>query len=266
MGNNFFSKLVNLVSPSSTNKVEETIIYNYTEDDFLRVLKPYNIFQKKKRLGPNEDGGYVCSEFVLDNCSSLMTYGVGHDIRYEEEFFRLYNKPTYLFDHTLGWKEEFEHNGLKFIPEGLGSAENCEDFYVHYERYGIKENVLLKIDVEGAEWEFFKNVDVTKLKNVVMGIIVEIHWIDSIDNRKNLAELFNRIEPYFVLEHTHANSWGYNFEHNGMSIPSVLELSFVNKKFVDKMEIDTADYPIDGIDYSNNPNIEDVNLGFLKSV
>jgi len=266
MASNFFTKLVNLVSPSSTSSTEEPITYNYTEEDFIKVLKPYNIFQKKKRIGPNEDGGYVCSEFVLENCSALMTYGVGHDIRYEEEFVRLYNKPAYLFDHTLGWKEEFERNGLKFIPEGLGSAENCKDFYEHYQKYGLTENILLKIDVEGAEWEFFKTVNVENLKNTVMGIVLEIHWIDSLENKKSLAEMFNRISPYFVLEHTHANSWGYNFEHNGMTIPSVLELSFVNKKFVQKMEIDTADYPIEGLDYSNNPNIEDVKLDFLKSV
>lgn len=208
MGNSFFSKLVNLASPYSSNMLEKPIIYNYTEEDFIKVLKPYNIFQKKKRIGPNEDGGYVCSAFVLENCSSLMTYGVGDDIRYEEEFVRLYNKPAYLFDHTIGWKEEFESNGLKFIPEGLGNEENCKDFYEHYQRFNLNENILLKIDVEGAEWEFFKTVDVNNLKNTVMGIILEIHWIDRLVNKKNLAEMFNRISPYFVLEHTHANSWG----------------------------------------------------------
>jgi hypothetical protein len=266
MENSFFSKLANLVSFSSSTKVEEPVTYNYTEEDFIKVLKPYNIFQKKKRIGPNEDGGYVCSEYVLENCSALMTYGVGHDTRYEEEFVRTYNKPAYLFDHTLGWKEEFERNGMKFVPEGLGSAENCKDFYEHYQRYGLSGDILLKIDVEGAEWDFFRNVDINNLKNSVMGIVLEIHWIDSMEIRKNLADMFNKISPYFILEHTHANSWGYNFEYNGMTIPSVLELSFVNRKFVEKSEIDTADYPIIGLDYSNNPNIEDVKLDFLKSV
>lgn len=266
MANNFFSKLVNLLSPSSSNNNEEIITYNYTEDDFLRVLKPFNIYQNKKRIGPNEDGGYVCSEFVLNNCSSLMTYGVGHDIRYEEEFVRTYKKPTYLFDHTLGWEEKFERDGLVFIPEGLGSAENCKDFYEHYKKYNLFGDVLLKIDVEGAEWDFFKNVDINNLKDNVMGIILEIHWIDSMEIRKNLTDMFNKISPYFILEHTHANSWGYNFEYNGMTIPSVLELSFVNRRFVQDYEMDTQEYPIIGLDYSNNPNIEDVKLDFLKYV
>ena len=56
--------------------------------NFLSLLKPQNVFQNKLRLGPQEDGGYVSSEFVLDNCSALFTYGVGHDTRYEEDFVK----------------------------------------------------------------------------------------------------------------------------------------------------------------------------------
>lgn len=41
-----------------------------------------------KRLGPDEDGGYVMSEKVLDECVALFTYGVGNEIRYELNFFK----------------------------------------------------------------------------------------------------------------------------------------------------------------------------------
>lgn len=272
MKNNLFDKLKDFFSvskieetPTTTNN-EPLITLNHTHEDFITLLKPFDIGHNKKRLGPNEDGGYVLSEFLYDNCSALFTYGVGHDTRFEEEFVRTYNKPAYLFDHTLGWPNEFERNGMKFIPEGLGNSENCKDVFEHMEKFNVTEPIFLKVDIEGAEWQYFREIDVKKMKDLIMGFVVEIHWLDSQTNREYLAEIFNRIGPYFVLNHTHANSWGYNFEYNGMTIPSVLELSFVNKKYINKMEIDNSNYPIDGLDYSNNPNIPDVKLDFLKHV
>ena len=39
--------------------------------------------------------------FVFENCSALFTYGVGNDDRFEIEFAKIYQKPVYLFDHTI---------------------------------------------------------------------------------------------------------------------------------------------------------------------
>jgi hypothetical protein len=264
MENNLFNRLRNIFSSNPTE--ENLITLNYTHEDFITLLKPFDIGQNKKRLGPNEDGGYVLSEFLYENCSALFTYGVGHDTRFEEEFVRTYNKPAYLFDHTLGWTDEFERDGMKFIPEGLGSAENCKDIFEHIQKFNVTEPIFLKVDVEGAEWQYFREVDVKKMKDMVMGFVVEIHWLDSLAHREYLADIFNRLGAYFVLNHVHANSWGYNWEHNGMSIPSILELSFVNRKYITKAEIDNSNYPVAGLDHSNNPNVPDVQLDFLKSV
>lgn len=237
-------------------------MYNFTENDVLTMLKPYNIFHNKKRLGPNEDGGYVCSEYVLENCSALFTYGVGNETRYEQDFHKQYQKPTYLFDHTVGWQKEMQWNDLTLIPEGLGTGENCKDLFEHCSRFNITTPILLKVDIEGGEWDYFRNVDMNKLDELVMGIMVEIHWLDTIQHQKYLAEIFNRLSPFFVLNHTHGNSWGYNFDYHGTSLPAVLELSFVNKRYVQNMEIDHLSYPITGLDFSNNPNIPDVELKF----
>jgi hypothetical protein len=76
----------------------------------------------------------------------------------------------------------------------------------------------------------------------------------------------NKLSPYFVLNHVHSNVWGGQWEHEGLTVPKVLELSFVNRKYVQNSEPDTQDYPIQGLDFSNNPNVEDFKLEFLKHV
>ena len=70
-------------------------------NEFIKLLKPQNIFKNKKRLGPNEDGGYVLPEFIFEESTALFTYGVGYDTRFEEAYSATYNKPSYLFDHTV---------------------------------------------------------------------------------------------------------------------------------------------------------------------
>jgi hypothetical protein len=234
-------------------------------NDFLKLLKPQNVFLTKKRIGPPEDGGYVMPEFVLENCSALFTYGVGYDERYEAEFCKLYNKPAYLFDHTIG-REPWSGNGMTFKPEGLGYGENCKEVFEHYTELGITGDIFLKIDVEGYEYEYFTKSDTSKLGDYVMGLSLEVHWFEHGTNRENLEKILLNLSEHFILCHVHANNWGYIHNFDGVDVPIVLELSFINRKYVDAYEPDNQDYPIEGLDIPNNPNAPDYPLTFLKTL
>ena len=229
----------------------------------LKLLKPQNVFIPKKRLGPPEDGGYVMPDSVLENCSALMVYGVGNETRYEEEFFKLYGKPTYLFDHTIG-NSEWERDGLKFKPHGLGNKENCKEWYQDYVDLNIQGDIFLKVDIEGYEFEYFNNTDISKMNDHVMGLILEIHWIDNQENRKKAIDILEKLDSGFLLCHIHGNSWGDLWEFEGYTIPKVLELSFINRKYVNNYEPDSQEYPIKNLDISNCPHREDYKLDFLK--
>lgn len=233
------------------------------EKNFIDLLKPKNIYQTKKRIGPPEDGGYVMSDHVMRTCSALLTYGVGHDIRYEEEFVNLYNKPAFLFDHTIG-VEKWERNNMKFTPEGLGYKENCKEWFEHYIEMGIHGDILLKIDIEEYEYEYFEKTDINKMASYVAGMLLEVHWIDSTSNRQNLVKILDKIETHFSLIHVHGNNWGGTWEYENMVIPKVLELSFVNKNIIQNEIYDEQDYPIVGLDLPNKPDSEDYKLEFLK--
>lgn len=233
------------------------------DNEFFKLVKPQNIFQKKVRVGPNEDGGYVMTEDILTNCSALMSYGVGNEIRYEEQFARDYKKPVYMFDHTIGhpaWKRD----GIQFIPENLGTSENAKEWYQHYEELNLSGDIFLKVDVEGYEFQYFTNTDLSKLADKVMALSLEVHYIDNAYNRMKFIEILNLLDPNFILFHIHGNSWGDLWEYEGYDIPKVLELSFVNRKYVVQYEPDTQDYPIEGLDVSNCPHREDYKLTFLK--
>lgn len=231
--------------------------------DIIEVLRPYNTFYTKKRLGPKEDGGYVTPEYVLENCSAIFTYGVGNETRYEEEFTSLYNKPAYLFDHTID-REAWQDGKITFTPEGLGKNKpSCKEWYQHYEQFNLTEEIILKIDIEGEEYNYINNTDLSLMSDKVMCLLLEIHWIDNQENRNNAIKILSKLNNYFVLCHIHGNNWGDLWEYEGYQMPKVLELTFINKKYTHKIKLDTQKYPIEGLDISNNPNKQDYELDFL---
>ena len=286
----------------------------------LKYLKPQLINSPKVRLGNQSDGGYVVPELVLETCVALFTYGYGGDKTYEDDFIAKYNKPNYLFDHTVhqdNWDNGLQH----FFAEGLGSsastiekerlyfgelydrkdtlnkafdelnedqsatnvrkyrdilntvlessnnlinAMSVKDVREHYDRFGIEGDIFLKIDTEGAEYDYFLNVDVDDLASFTNGLVVEFHWIDQPDNQTKLVQILEKLDKHFILVHVHGNNWGGEFDYEGHKVPRVPELSFINRKYVTEYTPDNQDYPVVGVDFPNNPSLDECDLSFLK--
>lgn len=236
-------------------------------NDLKVLLKPYNIFQEKIRIGgknPSEqehDGNYVLSKECIDKCSCLYTYGVGEDISAEIDFYKLSNKECYLYDHTING-DYIKNIQLPFIfkKEGLGFTPQCNDFLTHYNQNDTKGEVILKIDVEGAEYDYFNKVNLSELESKVNCLLIEFHNLESPHNQSQLETILNNLSKYFVLNHIHANNYGKIV--NGL--PTVLELSFVNKRHIIKQEEENITYPISKLDYPNTNQYKDMVLDFSE--
>lgn len=229
----------------------------------LKYLKPKELGLKKVRVGPTEDGGYVMPEEVLQNCSAMFVYGIGGEIRYEGDFIQKYRKPVFSYDHTISWSPPSE---LNHTFEGLGFQENCDDFINHHNKKGIDGEVFLKIDTEGAEYDYFLNADIKRISEITYGLCLEIHWIDKEDIRNKFIRMMDIINSEFILVHTHANNWGDEFEYDGIKIYNVYELSFLNKRHVKNILDIEQDYPIEGLDFPNNRNKPDFVFDFFKGL
>jgi len=246
----------------------------------LQLLKPYDIKQEKVRLGPKTpgrdnhgDGGYIAPANILEKSVALFTYGVAGDIRYETEYAGKYGKPAYLYDHTVNHPVNPAPN-LTFKAEGLGiNVVNCKDFLAHYAENKIVGDVLLKVDIEGAEYDYFNAANMKEIAHVTTGVILEIHELYRPEIREKFISMMNKFKPYFVVNHVHANNWGGKFDFiervhdskfTGYVVPNVIEITFVNKRYVDVMIPDNGKFPVPGLDLPNNANTDDLNLDFLN--
>lgn len=233
------------------------------------LLQIKKIDSKKIRIGQKSDGGYVFNKIMADKAVAEYCYGVANNIEFELEFAEKYKVPAYLFDHTIkkAPKRIIESPYLMYIPEGIGiNVDKCKDFLTHYKELGTEGDVLLKMDVEGAEYDYFNNTDIEKIAAITTGIIIEIHMPLRTEEIYNKAKhMLAELNKYYILTHIHPNNnSGYcrAYKKFDYKLPSLLECTFVNKKYVNSTEDDIDAYPIEGLDYKNMPNKKDTFLTF----
>lgn len=241
----------------------------------------------KVRIGRSWDGGYILPLQSICQSEALFSYGVNDDWSFETHYVNATNKSALLFDHTIKpitFCGEIE-NKMTHFKEGLSATKTqCTDnFLSHYEKYfdsTFKKKVLLKLDVESAEYDFFLNTDIEKLAEITTGFVVEFHHIDDETNQSMFFECLNRINKYFYLCHLHGNNYLDSFNYveerfyktsqikyyETFIIPKVLELSFVNKSLVANKIRDYNSYPCPILDKPNTVLRPECDLSFLKKI
>lgn len=232
-------------------------------------LIPYNLSYsektlKKKRFGCG-DGGYVLGDFRMDNLS-ILSYGVGNDplgLGFEQSFEDV---EIHLYDGSCDGLPS-NVDGATFVKENL----NSRNFKKHVERLNKNTNKILKMDIEGSEYEFltrenleicFQNFDQIAIE--VHGLIEEVPegWVieSAIQKAKNNLALkidfFNKLNERFYLFHIHGN----NHSPRYVDFPDSLELTYINKKLVKEEGVNKTRCPDLLVDEPNWDGREDYYL------
>lgn len=244
--------------------------------NLIEALNVYNVFSPKIRIGNNADGGYIVNETLSEVTTKLISIGMGLEDSFERDWFKKYKTPIEAYDGTYPCQtlcSEFSENVNKdifYVKQNVGYEQESIPINVLLDR---KSNVLLKVDVEGAEYHIFDNVT---LNPNIVGIILEVHDLYKKENRDKLIELVQNKFSEFLLFHVHGNVWGKTFAldlsktgNRGLEIPNfpiVLELSFINKRLLANYELETQSFPINGIDFSNNSEEPDINLPWINAL
>ena len=107
---------------------------------------------------------------------------------------------------------------------------------------------IVKIDIEGGEWDLLRNKQDVDLLADVPALIMEMHGT----MREEFGVLVELLKYHFWIAHLHGNTSDRCTE-SGM--PLYLEMTFVNKRFASESGIRTK-LPIDGLDFPMRPGEE----------
>jgi hypothetical protein len=240
----------------------------------LHNLNVYDNFNAKCRLGNLWDGGYVVSILSIGASEAVFSYGVGGDISFERDYCLLTGKKAYCFDHTIeniGIPEDLKDK-IAFKKEGISGEDKADTkhFFTHYEAEKINGRVLLKLDVEGCEYEFFEKTDLKKLASITSGIVIEFHNFHIKETYEKFLELLGKINNFFYIIHIHGNNYGgkEQYYHNGQPyiMPHFLEVSFISKEISPIAKISDGPHPDPRFDCKNELSKEEHNLDFLKLI
>ena len=242
-----------------------------------RRFKPtatYNLI----RLGKDHDGGYLVEKESLVEAKQLLSFGLGRDWSFEEDFLKKNSVPLLAYDGTL--KPEYLIKSViknllflrfyKFFSD-IHIWLNYRSFFtknrihrrinVDYdskqtvslatilEKEKLELPIFIKMDIEGSEYRLLS--DILKHASDISGLVVEFHDVDL--HRDRILDFIQKLP--LTLVHIHGN----NFRPINKSVgPTVLEFTFARapKKLSDKI---TVPHPLD---QENNPSAEYMELKF----
>ena len=255
-------------------------------------LKP--IYIKKNyltRIGPKYDGGYVIDKRIINKINTIVTCGLNDDWEFEKHFLKINPEVKILaFDHTVNnkfWIKRFVKDVIhlfffkklrwikiikifSFFDYIIFFRKNNKHYKIKIGNKFIKnyqtsinkilkrkKNVLLKIDIEGAEYKILN--EIIKNSKKIQCLIIEFHNIQK--KQKKISTFIKKLKELKLI-HIHGNNYaGLNKYGN----PEALELTLINIKnieFIQKKNLNT--YPIKGIDFPNVRRNNDIDLNFYN--
>lgn len=232
---------------------------------------------EKKRIGKNNDGGYVIA-LLPDNYDLFISGGVSDDISFEEYLLELYPKLfCYAFDGNVSkLPNDNANDRIIFHKKNLGDSNNDKLTNLH-EYIEPHNNIFMKIDIEGHEFRIIPTIIEKDLMRKIKQLVIEIHspgdiqtfpeyykGLIDIDNTK-MFDLFTKINNTHTLVHFHANNGCELQKIDGIALPHVFELTYIRNNFVTKKMkntellptildmrnvVDKDDYILEGFPYS----------------
>lgn len=227
----------------------------------LRTEQPVNEFPFI-RLGQAYDGGYVLlDDFAKD--VRVYSFGIANDVSFEKELADR-GLQIFMHDHTIMHLPE-THENFHFNKMGISHMDEPENHKLSLktllENNGDLGNnrLILKMDVEGAEWDFIMNTS-SEILNQFLQITFELHRLTDDKNEAKILDSLNKLSKTHQAVWIHANNFGHiEKAEEGLEIPAYIEITYINKS-VYQTKSGRCHFPLE-IDMPDDSTIEEYILG-----
>ena len=232
--------------------------------ELLKVYTPQN--KGIARIGNQDraDGYIMIQDFKSP--SVVYSFGLKDELPLE---FELAEKgyEIFLYDNSVTAPANLTDN-MHFFKEGLGEVYNpygpldTLKNYIYQNEHNIHNNMILKINLKGSEWDILNSID-SKTLNQFDQIVVEFHDLikGCSDERKQLIlNALRHLQETHQLIHLHANNSSRTIKIGNTIFADIMEASFAKKdKYETALNEDLSLPTI--IDHANDVGRADLNMG-----
>ena len=244
---------------------------------FPNSLKPKKSFLLK-RIGKNNDGGYLIDVNSIKDTRTLISFGISDDWSFEQHFLKLNkNLKVFCYDKNLSLYfllKLFLRKIIYFLRFSLKdiyySFIKIFKFIIFFRKSSLTKDkigynflinliknkfftdpIFLKVDIE--EWEYRILDDIIKINNRLSGLVIEFHNVDLHLNK--ITDFIKKVN--LELVHIHANNGGIpKIDLNGN--PTVIELTFAKNPIISSTDFFTPN----SLDQKNKQELEDILINF----
>ena len=225
----------------------------------LSRLRPVSCEKPLVRLGPDGDGGYLVPDDFA-GIKACFSPGVDCVSGFESDCANM-GMSVFLADKSVENPAE-SHELFQFTKKYLGVTTNDDfmtlDDWVTSSWPASEDELLLQIDIEGAEYEVFLNVSDQLMKRFRI-IVVEFHHVNQLWNKPFfdvVSRAFDKLLQTHSCVHNHPNNYLGSLKTQNMEMPRLTEMTFYRNDCIKNPSfVKTFPHPLD-YDCSDNPSLD----------
>jgi len=199
-------------------------------------LRPFRVKGGLTAIGAKGDGSYLFPREMVSEIDGCISPGVGSYSSFENELSKQTSMLTLMLDGSVEEPTMQVKNSI-FIKKNLSVQMKSEGNDVTLDwcvetYFNNSKSLVLQMDIEGDEYPVFLGMKAEVLNRFSV-VILELHDI----NRWKKRDVFNRFYSQaidillerFMPIHLHINPFSPSFRLMGMKLPSVVELTLIQK-------------------------------------
>ena len=234
-----------------------------------QLLRPFATDAPLLRVGDAGDGGYVMVEAF--DAAGAISVGIGGNVSWDLDVARR-GLTIAMFDPTIAAAPATVPGGT-FHRVGLGTPAQATSSGLALQPLAgllalaaapAAGDLILKIDIEGAEWDALADVDdFARYPQVVL----ELHDLGRLADARsaaNVLHLLRAIRSTHLPVHVHANNEAGLAAFGAYWLPEVLEVSYVRRDLARNAR--PADALDTRLDTPSNARFADLSLAGLLTV
>ena len=269
-----YTDLKSTLNQQSRKLVDMTNAAGGPADERLRaalaLMRPYRLVGRELiRVGGAHDGGYLMAP-DLENARGAISLGVGPDVSWDVDVGSRGIRVT-MFDPTVRRPPARVPNGVFHRLGVCGRGNATQQFrpldeLVEMAGLAESQDLLLKMDVEGAEWPTLSTLRRGEL-SPYRQIVLELHNLGRLANSETATPILTALRAVrdtHLPVHVHANNYSRLHRFADDWFPDAVEVSFVRRDVAG--EVAPAECVHSPLDVPSDQRVAEIDLEGMLGV